>query len=122
MGQSCLVWTVTAKHAESQSNHSERDTQAWVNPVHPPPVPQPTEQFRPERARRLCADAGQQRSNHVSTAKSGGFTSGVKLHLLVLKNGMAHSCKITEIRGLGTEVQVSDGVRPRRLGGAQPAR
>jgi RND family efflux transporter MFP subunit len=33
------------------------------------------------------------------------------LHVLVVENGIAHSRKITEIRDLGTEVEVSDGVR-----------
>jgi hypothetical protein len=33
------------------------------------------------------------------------------LHVLVVENGVAHSRKITEIRDLGTEVEVSDGVR-----------
>src|ERR1700719_4881403 len=32
------------------------------------------------------------------------------LHVLVVENGVAHSRKITEIRDLGTEVEVSDGV------------
>jgi RND family efflux transporter MFP subunit len=32
------------------------------------------------------------------------------LHVLVVENGVAHSHKITEIRDLGTEVEVSDGV------------
>ena len=33
------------------------------------------------------------------------------LHVLVVENGVAHSRKITEIRDLGTEVEVSDGVK-----------
>ena len=33
------------------------------------------------------------------------------LHVLVVENGVAHSRKITEIRDLGTEVEVSEGVR-----------
>src|SRR5207244_7777736 len=33
------------------------------------------------------------------------------LHVLVVENGIAHSRKITEIRDLGTEVEVSDGVK-----------
>jgi hypothetical protein len=33
------------------------------------------------------------------------------LHVLVVENGIAHNRKITEIRDLGTEVEVSDGVR-----------
>jgi hypothetical protein len=31
--------------------------------------------------------------------------------VLVVENGVAHSRKITEIRDLGTEVEVSDGVK-----------
>lgn len=34
------------------------------------------------------------------------------LHVLVVENGIAHSRKITEIRDLGTEVEISDGVKP----------
>jgi RND family efflux transporter MFP subunit len=33
------------------------------------------------------------------------------LHVLVVENGVAHSRKITEVRDLGTEVEVSDGVK-----------
>jgi hypothetical protein len=33
------------------------------------------------------------------------------LHVLVVENGIVHSHKITEVRDLGTEVEVSDGVR-----------
>ena len=33
------------------------------------------------------------------------------LHVLVVEDGVAHSSKITEIRDLGTEVEVSDGVK-----------
>ena len=33
------------------------------------------------------------------------------LHVMVIENGIAHSRKITEIRDLGTEVEVSDGVK-----------
>src|SRR6267378_2137817 len=33
------------------------------------------------------------------------------LHVLVIENGVAHSRKITEIRDLGTEVEVSQGVK-----------
>jgi hypothetical protein len=33
------------------------------------------------------------------------------LHVLVVENGVAHSRKIAEIRDLGTEVEVSDGVK-----------
>jgi RND family efflux transporter MFP subunit len=33
------------------------------------------------------------------------------LHVLVVENGIAHNRKITEVRDLGTEVEVSDGVR-----------
>jgi RND family efflux transporter MFP subunit len=33
------------------------------------------------------------------------------LHVLVVEQGVAHSRKITEIRDLGTEVEVSDGVK-----------
>jgi hypothetical protein len=33
------------------------------------------------------------------------------LHVLVVENSVAHSRKITEIRDLGTEVEVSDGVK-----------
>src|SRR5271165_651524 len=33
------------------------------------------------------------------------------LHVLVVENGVAHSRKITEIRDLGTEVEVSNGVK-----------
>jgi RND family efflux transporter MFP subunit len=33
------------------------------------------------------------------------------LHVLVVEDGVAHSRKITEIRDLGTEVEVSDGVK-----------
>jgi RND family efflux transporter MFP subunit len=33
------------------------------------------------------------------------------LHVLVVENGIVHSRKITEIRDLGTEVEVSDGVK-----------
>jgi hypothetical protein len=33
------------------------------------------------------------------------------LHVLVIENGVVHSRKITEIRDLGTEVEVSDGVK-----------
>jgi RND family efflux transporter MFP subunit len=33
------------------------------------------------------------------------------LHVLVVENGVVHSRKITEIRDLGTEVEVSDGVK-----------
>jgi multidrug efflux pump subunit AcrA (membrane-fusion protein) len=32
------------------------------------------------------------------------------LHVLVVEDGVAHSRKITEIRDLGTEVEVTDGV------------
>ena len=31
--------------------------------------------------------------------------------MLVVENGVVHSRKITEIRDLGTEVEVSDGVK-----------
>jgi RND family efflux transporter MFP subunit len=34
------------------------------------------------------------------------------LHIMVVEDGVAHSRKITEIRDLGTEVEVSDGVKP----------
>jgi RND family efflux transporter MFP subunit len=34
------------------------------------------------------------------------------LHVLVVENGIARSRKITEIRDLGTEVEVSEGVKP----------
>ena len=33
------------------------------------------------------------------------------LHVMVVENGIAHSRKITEVRDLGTEVEVSDGVK-----------
>jgi hypothetical protein len=33
------------------------------------------------------------------------------LHVLVVEDGLVHSRKITEIRDLGTEVEVSDGVK-----------
>ena len=33
------------------------------------------------------------------------------LHVLVVENGVVHSRKITEIRDLGTEVEVSQGVK-----------
>jgi RND family efflux transporter MFP subunit len=33
------------------------------------------------------------------------------LHVLVVENGVAHSRKITEIRDLGTEVEIRDGVK-----------
>ena len=33
------------------------------------------------------------------------------LHVLVVENGVVYSRKITEIRDLGTEVEVSDGVK-----------
>ena len=33
------------------------------------------------------------------------------LHVLAVEDGVAHSRKITEIRVLGTEVEVSDGVK-----------
>jgi hypothetical protein len=33
------------------------------------------------------------------------------LHVLVVEDGVARSRKITEIRDLGTEVEVSDGVK-----------
>jgi RND family efflux transporter MFP subunit len=33
------------------------------------------------------------------------------LHVLVVEDGVAHSRKISEIRDLGTEVEVSDGVK-----------
>ena len=33
------------------------------------------------------------------------------LHVLVVENSVAHSRKIAEIRDLGTEVEVSDGVK-----------
>jgi len=33
------------------------------------------------------------------------------LHVLAVEDGVAHSRKITEIRDLGTEVEVSDGVK-----------
>jgi multidrug efflux pump subunit AcrA (membrane-fusion protein) len=33
------------------------------------------------------------------------------LHVLVVENGVAHSRKITEVRDLGTEVEVSAGVK-----------
>jgi hypothetical protein len=33
------------------------------------------------------------------------------LHVLVVENGIAHSRKITEVRDLGTEVEVSNGVQ-----------
>jgi RND family efflux transporter MFP subunit len=33
------------------------------------------------------------------------------LHVLVVENGVVHSRKITEVRDLGTEVEVSDGVK-----------
>ena len=32
--------------------------------------------------------------------------------MLVVENGVVHSRKITEVRDLGTEVEVSDGVKP----------
>src|SRR5207244_10816292 len=34
------------------------------------------------------------------------------LHVLVVENGVVHSRKITEIRDLGTEVEVSNGIAP----------
>jgi RND family efflux transporter MFP subunit len=34
------------------------------------------------------------------------------LHVLVVENGIVHSRKITEVRDLGTEVEVSHGVKP----------
>jgi multidrug efflux pump subunit AcrA (membrane-fusion protein) len=34
------------------------------------------------------------------------------LHVLVVENGIVHSRKITEVRDLGAEVEVSDGVKP----------
>jgi RND family efflux transporter MFP subunit len=34
------------------------------------------------------------------------------LHVLVVENGIVNSRKVTEIRDLGTEVEVSDGVKP----------
>ena len=34
------------------------------------------------------------------------------LHALVVEEGVVHSRKITEVRDLGTEVEVSDGVKP----------
>jgi hypothetical protein len=34
-----------------------------------------------------------------------------RLHVLVVENGTAHSRRITEVRDLGTEVEVSDGVK-----------
>jgi len=34
------------------------------------------------------------------------------LHVLVVENGIVHSRKITEVRDLGTEIEVSDGVNP----------
>jgi RND family efflux transporter MFP subunit len=34
------------------------------------------------------------------------------LHVLVVEDGVAHSRKITEVRDLGIEVEVSDGVKP----------
>jgi RND family efflux transporter MFP subunit len=34
------------------------------------------------------------------------------LHVLVVENGIVHSRKITEVRDLGTEIEVSDGVHP----------
>ena len=34
------------------------------------------------------------------------------LHVLVVENSIARSRKITEIRDLGTEVEVSEGVKP----------
>jgi hypothetical protein len=34
------------------------------------------------------------------------------LHALVVENGIVHSRKITEVRDLGTEVEVSRGVKP----------
>ena len=33
------------------------------------------------------------------------------LHVLVVENGIVHSRKITEVRDLGTEVEVSEGVK-----------
>jgi hypothetical protein len=33
------------------------------------------------------------------------------LHVLVVENGAVHSRKITEVRDLGTEVEVSNGVK-----------
>ena len=33
------------------------------------------------------------------------------LHVMVVEDGVAHSRKITKIRALGTEVEVSDGVK-----------
>jgi len=33
------------------------------------------------------------------------------LHVLVVEDGVAHSRKITEVRDLGAEVEVSDGVK-----------
>jgi RND family efflux transporter MFP subunit len=33
------------------------------------------------------------------------------LHVLVVENGVAHSRKITQIRDLGTEVELSEGVK-----------
>jgi hypothetical protein len=33
------------------------------------------------------------------------------LHVLVVEDGVVHSRKITEIRELGTEVEVSEGVK-----------
>jgi RND family efflux transporter MFP subunit len=33
------------------------------------------------------------------------------LHVLVVEDGVAHSRKVTEVRDLGTEVEVSDGVK-----------
>jgi hypothetical protein len=43
------------------------------------------------------------------------------LHVLVVENGIAHSRKITEVSDLRTEVEVSNGVKPRRPGGADTA-
>lgn len=34
------------------------------------------------------------------------------LHVLAVEDGVARSRKITEVRDLGTEVEVSDGVKP----------
>jgi multidrug efflux pump subunit AcrA (membrane-fusion protein) len=34
------------------------------------------------------------------------------LHVLAIEKGIVHSRKITEVRDLGTEVEVSDGVKP----------
>jgi multidrug efflux pump subunit AcrA (membrane-fusion protein) len=33
------------------------------------------------------------------------------LHVLVIENGIAHSRKITEVHDLGTEVEVSEGIK-----------